>query len=363
MKKDLQWTKNNEQGQKTKDNDKRQRTPENDKKQTFGSSNDKRLLTIENDYSISDHVQQLTNKNDNDKGQSRHVDWQTKPEKNIESRHDNENGHGKQDKDYKKVQNTTPDSRHVSLLKGEINTNSNVTSGIRFIGTESKERTLETLNCIGNEDEKDKDDHKYGKKERTSGQNTFKLHKQKCNKTKKNDKISISNLLLFKTKIKSIYQCMKLGDNFKLFLTLLIFIPVVNSYTIRESRIEITKSETMNPEKPVTKINTVEDIDNDSLTFTDPNTNKTTPCICPTASLTTSGSSTTTQSTSTGTTNSSRECICPDGIQSLAEEETATDMPTMTGRRRRRKEIDNLDLFVDEFDQKILKKMPFLKFY
>jgi len=84
MKKDLQWTKNNEQGRKTKDKDKdeendndndndnnnRQKTHKNDKRQTFGSSNDKRLLTIENDYSISDHVQQLTNKDDIDKGQT-----------------------------------------------------------------------------------------------------------------------------------------------------------------------------------------------------------------------------------------------------------------------------------------------------
>jgi len=361
MKKDLEWTKNNKQGQETNDNDncneKGQKTHETDKRQTFGTSNGKRLLTIENDYGISDHVQQLTNKDEIYKRQTTHVDWQT------DSRHDNENGNGKQDKDNQKVQNTITDSRHVSLLKGEINTKSNVTSGIRFIGTESKEGRLETLNCIGNEDEKDKDEDKDGKKESTSGQNTFKMHRKKCNKSMKNEKKSISNLLLFKTKMKSIYQCMNFGDNFKLFLTLLIFIPVVNSYTIRESKIENTKSETINPEKLVTEINTVEDIDNDSLTTTDPNTNKTTACICPTTLMTSSGSSTTTQSTSTGTTTSSGECICPDGIQSLAEEETATDMPTMTGRRRRRKEIENLNLFVDEFDQKILKKMPFLKFY
>jgi hypothetical protein len=44
-------------------------------------------------------------------------------------------------------------------------------------------------------------------------------------------------------------------------------------------------------------------------------------------------------------------------------EETSTNMPEMKGRRRRRKEIDEMDLYVDNFDQKIMKKMPFLKFY
>ena len=38
-------------------------------------------------------------------------------------------------------------------------------------------------------------------------------------------------------------------------------------------------------------------------------------------------------------------------------------MPETTGKRRRRKEIEEMDLYVDNFDQKIIKKMPFLKFY
>jgi len=38
-------------------------------------------------------------------------------------------------------------------------------------------------------------------------------------------------------------------------------------------------------------------------------------------------------------------------------------MPETNGRRRRRREIEEMDLYVDDFDQKILKKMPFLKFY
>eukprot|EP00091_Calanus_sinicus_P025099 TRINITY_DN9388_c0_g1_i2.p1 TRINITY_DN9388_c0_g1~~TRINITY_DN9388_c0_g1_i2.p1 ORF type:complete len:147 (+),score=30.07 TRINITY_DN9388_c0_g1_i2:229-669(+) len=141
MKKDLQWTKNNEQGQETNDNDtdnyKRQRTQKTDKRQTFGESKDKRLLTIENDYSIQDNLLLETNEETVYKGQ--------KTQKNADSQQDNENEHGKEDKDNKKVQNTITDSRHVSLLKDEIKTNSNVISDIRFIGTESKERTLEHL--------------------------------------------------------------------------------------------------------------------------------------------------------------------------------------------------------------------------
>merc|ERR1712192_253492 len=83
----------------------------------------------------------------------------------------------------------------------------------------------------------------------------------------------------------------------------------------------------------------------------------TTPCICP---ATTNSFSTTT--TTTGTTTASGDCLCPDIILGPAEVETATDLPVTSGGRRRR-EWDDDDLYVDDFDQKILKKMPFLKFY
>merc|ERR1711874_479148 len=83
----------------------------------------------------------------------------------------------------------------------------------------------------------------------------------------------------------------------------------------------------------------------------------TTPCICP--ATTTLGTTTT---TTTGTTTASGDCLCPDIILGPAEVETATDLPVTSGGRRRR-EWDDDDLYVDDFDQKILKKMPFLKFY
>ena len=38
-------------------------------------------------------------------------------------------------------------------------------------------------------------------------------------------------------------------------------------------------------------------------------------------------------------------------------------MPNTGGKRRRRKDIEGMDLFVDGFDQKMLKKMPFLGSY
>merc|ERR1711953_401733 len=84
----------------------------------------------------------------------------------------------------------------------------------------------------------------------------------------------------------------------------------------------------------------------------------TTPCICP-ATTTSLGTTTT---TTTGTTTASGDCLCPDIILGPAEVETATDLPVTSGGRRRR-EWDDDDLYVDDFDQKILKKMPFLKFY
>jgi len=84
----------------------------------------------------------------------------------------------------------------------------------------------------------------------------------------------------------------------------------------------------------------------------------TTSCICPSTTTNSFGTTTTT----TGTTTASGDCLCPDIILGPAEVETATDLPVTSGGRRRR-EWDDDDLYVDDFDQKILKKMPFLKFY
>merc|ERR1712106_948983 len=101
-------------------------------------------------------------------------------------------------------------------------------------------------------------------------------------------------------------------------------------------------------------------IDNDAKpSAIDQTPPQTTTCECPT----TSTSSSTTQVTTPGILTTSGLCICPNSIDSSKEEETATNMPETKGRRRRRKEYEEMDLYVDKFDQKIMKKMPFLKFY
>jgi len=101
-------------------------------------------------------------------------------------------------------------------------------------------------------------------------------------------------------------------------------------------------------------------IDNDAKpSVSDQTPPQTTTCMCPT----TSSSSSTTQATTSGILTTSGFCICPDTNYNSKEEETATNMPETKGRRRRRKEFEEMDLYVDNFDQKIMKKMPFLKFY
>merc|ERR1711974_380375 len=91
---------------------------------------------------------------------------------------------------------------------------------------------------------------------------------------------------------------------------------------------------TAEPDKEL-NINLAQDLTPDSVSST---STSTTPCICP---PTTTSFGTTGSTTMTG---------------------TATDLPVTSGGRRRR-EWDDDDLYVDDFDQKILKKMPFLKFY
>merc|ERR1712173_347766 len=96
------------------------------------------------------------------------------------------------------------------------------------------------------------------------------------------------------------------------------------------------------------------------LTHASSTSSSTTPCVCP-STTTSLGTTDGTTTTMMGTTTASGDCLCPD-IFGPAEVETATDLPATSGGRRRR-EWEEDDLFVDDFDQKILKKMPFLKFY
>lgn len=94
----------------------------------------------------------------------------------------------------------------------------------------------------------------------------------------------------------------------------------------------------------------------------------TTPCICPsttTVTTSTKGSTETTTKTTTGITTISGDCICPGGFLGTTESETSTDLPVSfgTGSRRKRQELEEMEIYVDNFDQKIVKKIPFFKFY
>ena len=170
-----------------------------------------------------------------------------------------------------------------------------------------------------------------------------------------------------------------IGENLNLLLILLIFIPPIHSYSLRGKvkGVPIVEKHEIDENSFLNK-NRVEGFDNDTLTNI--TNNQTTTCYCPTTQQPTSEPTTPTSSpTATGTTTLSGRCLCPGSVQSLAEglsiflrfstfilifsEETATNMPNTGGRRKRRKDIEGMDLFVDGFDQKILKKMPFLGSY
>jgi len=155
----------------------------------------------------------------------------------------------------------------------------------------------------------------------------------------------------------------KIGENLNLFLILLIFIPPIHSYSLRGKAkgVPVVEKHGIDENSFLNK-NRVDGFDNDPLTNI--TNNQTTTCYCPTTQQPTSEPTTpTSRPTATGTTTLSGRCLCPGSVQSLAEEETATNMPTAGGKRKRRKDIEGMDLFVDGFDQKILKKMPFLGSY
>lgn len=354
MKKDLLWTPKNELGQKTQDYDKEQRTNTTDAKRELEQKKQEGQQKIQNDNTLSYNGKKMTYKDDNVIRQITNNYVKIRTTKNYDLRHETKTE--QQDNDDRKVQKTT-DSRHLLLLKKEIYKNSKVTSRDRCIRIKSESRAQETLNYNSDAEENDKNS-----KTDKSRQITTKTHRKMCPKTKKISKISTPNSYLPKSKKKLIINFFNIGKEIKLFLTLLILIPAVNSYTLRGTTKLMTKLETVNLQKVIIE-NHVEDIDNDPLTHVGQNTTGTTACVCPTTSQPTWENSTTTQSTSTGTTTFSGLCLCPGDGQLMAEEETATNMPVMNGKRRRRKEIEEMDLFVDEFDQKILKKMPFLKSY
>jgi len=343
MKKDLPQTQNNAQGHQThgKDDDTGQPTKDNGSRQPTQDSGSKHT-TKDNDNGESHPTKYNNTKQDNDK---KEVQWTQ--DINTDSRHLTKvKNCRKQTKDNKFSKQQTQD---------EDNTNSNVT-------TQNRLQDNETIT----EEQKQ---YKHVKKTlKTKEQNEYEMHDKKICTIRKlitYIQIVMSYWLNPKRKKKKLKQCSRFREKFKVFLTLLIFIPAGHSSIIRDSEIE--RKNINNVEKLFSLTETVQnkgDIDNDSITTSDLNLTTKNPCICPKTGQAISTSSTSTQSSSPVTTTPSAECICPDVTQSLAEEETATNMPIANGRRRRRrKEIADMDLFVDEFDQKILKKMPFLESY
>jgi len=357
MTKDLPRTQNNAQGHLThgKDNDTGQLTKDNGSRQPtqdIGS----RHPTKDNDNSES----QLTKNNDTKQDNDNEAEQATQDIK-TDSRHPTQlKTCGKQTKDSKFSRQQTQD---------ETNTNSNVTTQNRPIESSLRDRTLKRLQDNETITETQKQKQKHGKKtSKTKEKNRYEMQEKKICMIRKiitYIQILMSDWLNPKRKKKKLKQCSRFGQKLKLFFTLLIFIPAGHSSIIRDSKLESKNKN--NVEKLLFLTETVlnnEDIDNDSITTNALNLTTKKPCICPTTGQAISTSSTSTQSTSPGTTTPSTECVCPDDTQSLAEEETSTNMPIANGRRRRRrKEIADMDLFVDEFDQKILKKMPFLESY
>jgi len=124
-------------------------------------------------------------------------------------------------------------------------------------------------------------------------------------------------------------------------------------------------------------------------TTTTTSVSTTTGCICPTQTNTLGNTETNTMGnrpvkqtqnsivdkTTTITTTTTNNCICPNieseeekpktstptELPSLSEVESSTQLPTLQKRRKRRQE-DGLDLSVDDFDQILMKKMPFAKY-
>jgi len=360
MKKDLPQTQNNAQGHQThgKDDDTGQPTKDNGSRQAAQDTGS-RHPTKDNDNGGSQLTKYNDTKQDNDKKAV-----QGTQDINTDSRHLTQViACGKQTKDIKISRQQT---------QYEEKTISKVTTKNQPIELSLRERRQERLQDNETITETQKQKQKHGKKtSKTKEKNRYEMQEKKICMIRKI--ITYIQILMLdwlnpKRKKKKLKQCTRFGEKFKVFFTLLIFIPAGHSYIIRDSKME--SKNTNNVEKLLFLTETVQnngDIDNDSITTSTLNLTTKKPCFCPTtgqAISTISTSSTSTQSTSPGTTTPSVECVCPDVTQSLAEEETATNMPIANGRRRRRrKEIADMDLFVDEFDQKILKKMPFLESY
>merc|ERR1712142_778931 len=301
MKKDSQWTQKINEGQKTTNYDIKHFFNKTDKRLIFETQTIKGQEKQNNDIHILEHEKLMKTKDDNETEQVA----KKYPGKDTIFIQENYVKNQKPKNENYTVQRTNhmiKDSRQPPIFKPGIIENYKNRNDISLSRTNSKPHKRKIIDIGKKAEIKCKIYYE---------QNHIQIKRKRTNEI---DKSRLEINLLF-----------------KIFVTLFFCISSVNSYTLRGTTKEIT----------------------------------TTTCICPTTNQPTwKPSTSTTKSTTSGATTSSGRCICPGDVQSLAEEETATNMPNINeGKRRRRKGIEGMDLFVDSFDQKILKKMPFLKSY
>jgi len=329
MKKDSPWTQKNDKGQRTE----RHLINNTDTRLEFGIRNIKGQHEHQDDIRTVGYGNQMKHKDDNDTESVLKANSNKKSRKHDIFQNYNEIKQQKFENGSLIVQMTdhiNTDSRKLRIFKIGNQENLNIT----------KPNLQERLN---------KSIH-----EKLNNTNGKIYKKQKPSK----------KLIIEKEKNKRKPKLINyIGENLNLFLILLIFIPPIHSYSLRGKAKGVSVVEKHekheNYEKSFLNKNRVEGFDNNTQT-----NNQTTTCYCPTTQQPTSEPTTPTSGpTATGTTTLSGRCLCPGSVQSLAEEETATNMPNTGGRRRRRKDIEGMDLFVDGFDQKMLKKMPFLGSY
>merc|ERR1739838_204784 len=258
MKKDLPRTQNNAQGHQKhgKDDDTGQTTKDNGSRQptqAIGS----RHPTKDNDNDGS----QLTKYNDTKQDNDNKPVQETQDIK-TDSRHLKQvKTYGKQTKDSKYSRKKTQD---------EENTNSNLTTQNRPIESSLIKRRLERLQDNETITEEQKQYKPCKKTSKTKEQKEYEMHEKKICTIRKiimYIQILMSNWLIPKRKKKKPKQCSRFGEKFKVFFTLLIFIPTGHSSIIRDSKIERTN--TNNLEKLLSLTETIKnngDIDNDYIT-------------------------------------------------------------------------------------------------
>jgi len=325
MTKDLAWTNNNREGHQTiKDNndeghlklDKYDTKPTQDKSTTIEWDKVNRNLT-------EDNVAEKEKQNDQNK---------TRRETQDKIFEIHEPQEKKTEENHCQIKKLNNDNTKVTIVRKLSKTKSSKFDN--DIG--------QYENCIQTN---------KSKSDTTNINNSFSLKKDVV----ENPNLILNYFLLYTSTKKNFQNTIKFGGKFRLLVIIFVLVPSAEPFTIKE---KLQRNITVEIAK---KLETTEDIDYDKTTKKSNSTTKT-PCICPTTQHTNSSGAVSTPATSSPSTS---ECACQDIIENLAEVETSTNIASTNIRRRgrrRRKEVGELGLFVDKFDEKILKKMPFLEF-